>query len=66
MKDRRCHRTVYDLNNKGEVKHTVVSKHHFAYSGSIPCTGPLKCIYCGRAKDEVIEDSDDWFNGSEE
>lgn len=40
------------------VWHGVVSKieceHHvFAYSGSIPNTGYLKCIYCYKAKDET-------------
>lgn len=29
-----------------------VASHVFAYSGSIPCTGTLKCIYCGKYKED--------------
>lgn len=25
----------------------------FAWSGRIPCTGTLKCLYCGSHKDEM-------------
>ena len=45
-----CKRTVYDWARPGEVKRIVVNKHSYAYSGKMPCTGNLKCIYCGKIK----------------
>jgi hypothetical protein len=25
---------------------------HYSYTGSIPCTGPMRCIYCNTVKGE--------------
>lgn len=45
----KCVRFVqwHDLVEKIEV-----GNHWFAYSGTIPCTGPVKCIHCGKRADE--------------
>lgn len=32
------------------------TKHQFAYSGEIPCTGPLVCVLCGERADDVVRD----------
>ena len=39
-----CHRTV---QWRGEVEEIVVDHHIMAFRGQIPCTGPIRCIYCG-------------------
>lgn len=36
-------------HGKVEVQHET--SHAYAYSGSIPCTGPLKCTRCGHVKE---------------
>lgn len=43
-------------NYKYLVWHGLVSRveckqHSYAWSGSMPCTGRLRCIYCGKPKD---------------
>lgn len=27
-------------------------KHHYAYSGKMPCTGLIKCTMCGKIKED--------------
>lgn len=34
----------------GKIKEVECKKHSMAYSGKMPCTGMLKCIYCGYHK----------------
>jgi len=29
------------------------TEHTFQYQGTIPCTGPQVCIYCGTRKDAI-------------
>lgn len=28
------------------------TRHSYAWSGNIPCTGMYRCVYCGKPKDE--------------
>lgn len=44
-----CHRTICW---RGKVEEITVDHHMFAWSGEIPCTGTLRCIYCGMHEDE--------------
>lgn len=30
----------------GKIEY-IVCEHAFAYSGRMPCTGPIRCIHCG-------------------
>lgn len=45
-----CKRTVC-LWKTGEPQPGVTCV--FAYTGSVPCTGQLRCMTCGRIKDEA-------------
>ena len=36
----------------GLCKEIEAPEHSYAWSGQIPCTGVLRCIYCGRYKDD--------------
>lgn len=39
---------VKTLQNCKEVE----CHHQYAWTGKIPCTGMLKCVFCGKPKDE--------------
>lgn len=54
-----CKRTVYDWDNPGKTKKITVDHHSYTYSGQIPCTGSLVCIYCGKFKDEEETEPDE-------
>lgn len=43
-----CKRMVHDLENPGKVKIIEVPEHRYAWSGTIPCTGVYRCVYCGK------------------
>lgn len=43
-----CKRMVHDFDNPGRIKIIEVEEHSYAWSGSIPCTGVYRCVYCGR------------------
>ena len=33
---------------QGEVKAVECTRHSYAWSGKMPCTGIRKCIFCGK------------------
>jgi hypothetical protein len=37
---------------QGKVNKVECVEHSYAWSGKMPCTGILKCVYCGKVKDE--------------
>jgi len=45
----KCKRTVYKLDGSGEIHEIICDEHEMAYRAryGMPCTGPLKCHYCG-------------------
>lgn len=36
----------------GKVEELECTSHSYAWSGRIPCTGDLRCIYCGKPESE--------------
>jgi len=38
----------------GKVEKITVDRHVFAYSGSVPCTGPVRCIHCGIDMEDIM------------
>ena len=35
----------------GKVNKVECTDHSYSYSGKMPCTGVLRCIYCGKIKE---------------
>lgn len=44
-----CKRKVY--GEKG-IETIIVDNHSYAWSGSMPCTGVYRCVYCGQEKEK--------------
>lgn len=40
------------LMRRGGVIKKLCTDHAWAYSGSMPCTGLIKCVFCGKIKDD--------------
>ena len=51
----KCHRTI---QWHGKVSNIVCDGHMLAYSGTIPCTGALRCIYCGKYEHEIKKEEE--------
>lgn len=54
-----CRRTIVW---RGVVHDILAPDHVFAWSGAIPCTGSLRCIYCQQWEDDY-DDDDDLYRG---
>lgn len=54
MKTKKCIREVVW---HGQASVIEVSDHSFAWSGRMPCTGVVKCIYCGLLEEDVLKHS---------
>ena len=52
-----CRRLVYDWDHPGtgRVKEIEVKEHAYSYSGKTPCTGSIKCMFCGVHKEDEEE-----------
>lgn len=53
FKDGKWYREYYWLGKYYQEEHL---KHVYGWTGKIPCTGQLKCILCGKPKDNQTED----------
>ena len=56
-------KTIYDWET-GNIKTVECVSHSYAWSGTIPCTGIKRCIYCGKEKGEIMSDIYLMFNGT--
>ncbi len=48
LKDKCYYKYSYKMDKTGDVEKVECKDHSYAWSGSIPCTGIKKCIYCGK------------------